>query len=217
MDSVTNSNNIVPHKAKRKIEIGSYITVFLALVFVLLPFYILLITSVQTANEANYAEFHWWPKMGFSFDGYHDVLFKKMGGTSVVAGLWNTLWIYLPGILVGLFMSALSAYAFAKLDFRLKNFMFSVLMITMMVPNCMATIASFLLFDRIGWVNTPFPLMIPRMFGSIGTVFFLQQYFMGVPDDLIGAAKIDGLNNFEIFLYIMLPIAMPAIFSQYSR
>lgn len=200
---------------KKKHFIGSHILLILILLFVLVPFYILIITSLESEIEANNAAFTWFPKMGITFDAYKAVLFKKMGGTSVVLGFWNTLWIYVPGLLVGLFMSAMSAFSFAKLNFRGKNFMFSVLMATMMLPNCMATIASFLVFDNIGWVNTPFPLMIPRMFGSIGVVFFLRQYFMGIPDDLIGSARIDGLGSFGIFVKIMIGVAAPALIAQF--
>ena len=202
-------------RKKKKLFIGSHFMLLLVLLFVLVPFYILIITSLESEIEANNAAFTWWPQMGFTLKAYESVLFRKMGGTSVIRGLWNTLWIYLPGLIVGLFMSALSAFAFAKLRFRAKNFMFSVLLATMMIPNCMSTIASFLIFDNIGWVNTPFPLMIPRMFGSIGVVFFLRQYFLGIPDDLMGAAKIDGLSNFGIFIKIMLGIAAPALIAQF--
>ena len=204
-----------PNKHKRKPYVGSHVMLVIILLFVLVPFYILLITSLESEIEANNAAFSWWPKMGLTVEAYKAVLFRKMGGTSVVRGLWNTLWIYVPGLIVGLFMSAMSAFSFAKLRFRGKNFMFSILMATMMIPNCMSTIASFLVFDNIGWVNTPFPLMIPRMFGAIGVVFFLRQYFMGIPDDLVGAARIDGLGSLGIFVKIMIGVAAPALIAQF--
>ena len=143
-----------PNKHKRKPYVGSHVMLVIILLFVLVPFYILLITSLESEIEANNAAFSWWPKMGLTVEAYKAVLFRKMGGTSVVRGLWNTLWIYVPGLIVGLFMSAMSAFSFAKLRFRGKNFMFSILMATMMIPNCMSTIASFLVFDNIGWVRS---------------------------------------------------------------
>jgi multiple sugar transport system permease protein len=199
---------------KNKYFIGHHILLILIVFFVVAPFSIPLATSFQSEFEANEAVFHLIPKE-FSWQAYHDVLFKKMAGTSVLRGLFNTLWIYLPGIIVGLLSSSMAAYAFAKLEFRLKNFMFSVLLGTMMLPNCMSTIASYLLFDTINWINTPWPLMIPRMFGSISIVFFLKQYYAGIPDDIMGAAKIDGLGIVGIFFKIMLGLAKPAIFAQF--
>ena len=202
-----------PQKRK-KYFVAEHILLLLILFFVLAPFSIPLATSFQSEYEANNAVFHLWPKE-FTWQAYYDVLFKKMAGTSVLKGLKNTLWIYLPGIIVGLYTSSMAAYAFAKLEFRLKNFMFSVLLATMMLPNCMGTIASYLLYDTIGWVNTPYPLMIPRMFGNIGIVFFLKQYYAGIPDDIMGAAKVDGLGIVGIFTHIMLGLAKPAIFAQF--
>lgn len=221
MNLQTLKNRFFPSKSgekrvhkKKKYYVGAHILLAIIVLFVLAPLTIPLATSFQSEFEANEAVFHFWPKE-FTWQAYKDVLFKKMAGTSVLKGLKNTLWIYLPGILVGLLSSTMAAYAFAKLRFRLKNFMFSVLLGTMMLPNCMSTIASYLIFDTIGWINTPFPLMIPRMFGSIGIVFFLKQYYSGIPDEIMGAAKVDGLGIVGIFFHIMLGLAKPAIFAQF--
>jgi multiple sugar transport system permease protein len=201
------------HKIKKHF-VFEHVLMIMLILFIVLPFSIPVATSFQSEFEANGAVFHLWPKE-FTWQAYYEVLFKKMAGTSVLSGLRNTLWIYLPGIIVGLLTSSMAAYSFAKLEFRLKNFMFSVLLGTMMLPNCMGTIASYLIFDTIGWVNTPFPLMIPRMFGTIGIVFFLKQYYAGIPDDIMGAAKVDGLGVVGIFFKIMLGLAKPAIFAQF--
>ena len=209
--SLNEKANIIKKKHK---YIGSYIVMFLLVAFVILPFFIPLATSLQSEFEANDTQFHLIPRE-FTLQGYHDVLFKKMAGTSVLSGLRNTLWIYLPGIIVGLFSSSIAGFAFAKIEFKLKGFMFAVLLGTMMLPNCMSTIASFLIFDTIGWVNTPLPLMIPRMFGSIGIVFFLKQYYAGIPDEMMGAARVDGLGIIGIYFKIMLPLSVPAIFAQF--
>lgn len=201
-------------KKKKKYYVGSYVLMILALLFVILPFSIPLATSFQSEFEANDAVFHLIPRE-FTWQGYYDVLFKKMAGTSVLKGLRNTLWIYLPGIIVGLFSSSIAAFAFAKLEFRLKKIMFAILLGTMMLPNCMSTIASYLIFDTINWINTPFPLMIPRMFGSISIVFFLRQYYAGIPDEIMGAARVDGLGVVGIYTKIMLQLSIPALFAQF--
>jgi multiple sugar transport system permease protein len=66
----------------------------------------------------------------------------------------------------------------------------------------------------LGWNNTANPIIIPGLFGGIGTVFFLRQYVMGIPDDLIGAAKIDGMSEVKIFLTLIVPLSLPAITTQ---
>ena len=202
-------------KKSRKINILWYIVMVLAVLFVLVPTYIMLITSLTSDVEANNAEFHWWPEMGLTAAGYVKAFTRKLAGNSLLRSFWNTIWMYLPSTAVGVFMSAMAAFAFAKLDFVLKKPMFSILMATLTLPNCIGFIASFLMFDKMGWINTPLPIMVPRMLGSIGIVFFLRQFFIGLPDDLIGAGKVDGLGEIGVFFYIILPVSLPALFSQF--
>lgn len=206
---------IRPQAKKPRINVGAQIILILLLLFVLLPFYIVLITSLESVTEANQANFKWWPEHGLTPKSYVDLFFAEAGGVNLFRSLWNTIWIYTPGIIVGIFTSTLAAFAYAKLPFKLRDPMFAVLMATMMLPNCMSTMASFLMYDQIGWVNTPWPLMIPRMFGAIGVVFFIRQYYAGVPDDIMNAAKLDGASNWSIFFRIMLPVARPAMFAQF--
>lgn len=201
-------------KKKKNIDWTSQIILILIIIVVLSPFYIMLLTSVETFAETNQAEFVFVPET-ITFEAYKDVIFKESGGVNLLRSLWNTLWIYLPGIIVGIFTSTLAAYAFAKLEFKSKTFVFSVLMATLTLPNCMSTIASFLMFDQINWVNTPWPLMVPRMFGTISVVFFLRQHYMGIPNELMESARLDGAGNWEIFFRIMLGLAKPAMFSQF--
>ena len=205
---------ITKTKKKRNIDWTSQIILILIILVVLSPFYIMVLTSVETFAETNQAEFVFFPET-ITFEAYKDVIFKDSGGVNLLNSLWNTLWIYLPGIIVGIFTSTLAAFAFAKLQFKSKNFVFAVLMATLTLPNCMSTIASFLMFDQINWVNTPWPLMVPRMFGSIGVVFFLRQYYMGIPNELMESARLDGAGNWQIFFRIMLGLAKPAMFSQF--
>ncbi|MGI6713853.1 MAG: carbohydrate ABC transporter permease [Bacilli bacterium] len=191
-----------------------YVLVIIAILYVLFPFYILLLTSFMTEQEANLATFRLWPSLGFSTQGYMTV-FKNTTGVNIFRSLANTLWIYTPGIIVGLYMSAMSAFAFAKLKFRSKKFMFSVLMFTLMLPNTLAIIAQVIIFDALGWMGTPLPLMIPPMFGNISAVFFLRQYYLTIPNDLIDQAKIDGLTPLGIFNRLMIKISIPALLTQF--
>ncbi len=203
---------------KKKLNRNSpwdYVFTILIGIIVIAPFYILIITSITSAMEANYAEFHWWPQLGVSWQGYYEVLFGKMSETTVLKGLGNTMIITLPSITIGVFSSAMAAYAFAKMKFRASGFMFAVLMFTMMFPNVMKQIASFMIFDRIGWVNTPLPLMVPTMLGSASAMFFLRQYYISLPSDLISAAKIDGAGHMTIFWRIAVPVSRPVILVQW--
>lgn len=201
--------------AKKKHYIGTYALVIFFLLVVLVALYIAVITSLMTKAEANYVEFHWIPEQGISFRAYVDAFTKDYGGTNVMIGLKNTLIIYLPGIIVGLYVSAVAAFAFAKLNFPMKALMFGILMGTMMIPNNMGTIAKLLMYDQLGWIGTPWPIMVPRMVGTIGVIFFLRQFYLSIPKDLIDAARIDGLSYFGVFNRIMLPISVSPLLIQF--
>lgn len=200
---------------KKKHYIGTYALVIFFLLVVLVAVYIAVITSLMTKAEANYVEFHWIPEQGISFRAYIDAFTKDYGGTNVMIGLKNTLIIYLPGIIVGLYVSAVAAFAFAKLNFPMKALMFGILMGTMMIPNNMGTIAKLLMYDQLGWIGTPWPIMVPRMVGTIGVIFFLRQFYLSIPKDLIDAARIDGLSYFGVFNRIMLPISVSPLLIQF--
>lgn len=83
----------------------------------------------------------------------------------------------------------------------------------MMIPGTITLVSSYLLFDTIGWTNGPLPLIIPGLFGSAGNVFFMRQYFTGLPDELTEAAKLDGLSNFGTFVRIAMPLSVPVFVS----
>lgn len=204
--------------AKRIIgKTAIYLGLILFALWVLVPFYIVFITSFKTRVEAQSPEFSLWPKDGFHWDGYLEVLTYKSGGASmsvVLRGFLNTLWIVLPPTIVGLLSSSIAAYAFAKLRFKVKNLLFSTLLATMMIPGTVMLTPSYLLYDKIMWTNTPLPLMVPGMFGAAACVFFMRQFYMGIPTDLIEAAKLDGMGYFGIFFKIMVPLSVPALLAQ---
>ena len=197
------------------LSILNYAIVVLFALFIVVPLYIVVITSFKTTAEANGTAFYWWPKEGFSIDGYVKIFSTHQTNRDLIRAFGVTLWMYVPTIVIGVFVSAMAAYGFAKMDFFLNKPIFAILMSSLTLPNSVGMIASIVIYNAIGWMGTPLPLMIPRMMGSIGIVFFLRQFYMGLPDDLIGAARVDGLGDYGIFLRIALPLSMPALGSQF--
>jgi len=193
-----------------------YLVLVLFALWILVPFSIVIFTSFKTADEANDPNFSFFPK-DWTISGYKDV-FTYTGGTEgmpvLLRGFINTLIIVIPPTLLGLFCSAMSAYAFAKLRFKGKNILFSFLLLTMMIPGTVMLTPSFMVYSIIGWVDTPLPLMIPGMFGAATCVFFMRQFYAGIPTSLIEAAKLDGMGYFKIFWKIMVPLSVPALFAQ---
>ncbi|NMB26283.1 MAG: carbohydrate ABC transporter permease [Firmicutes bacterium] len=106
---------------------------------------------------------------------------------------------------------ALAAYAFSRPKFFGRDFLFFVLLATMMVPGQVTIIPRFLIMRAIGWMDTHLPLIIPSFLGGAFGTFMLRQFFMGIPKELEDAAAIDGCSRFRTFLVIYLPLSKPAI------
>lgn len=210
-NKIYNSQNFVPNKKKmERPPIGTYVLLILYSLYILVPFYIIFISSLKSVQEAAFAEFTWWPTRGITWGAFKRVFESN----EIQRGFINTLLFYTPTTLIGVFVSALASYGFAKMEWAGRNAIFSFLLLTMMIPGTVTMTATRLMYDTIGWIGTPLPVMIPGMFGGIGTVFFLRQYMKGIPDDLIGAAKIDGMSEIKIFLILIVPLSVPAILTQ---
>lgn len=192
-----------------------YFVLIIFALIILVPFYVILVTSVKTNLEASNPDFSWIPQNGISFDGYKKALdMNPIVGKGILTGFLNTLWINLPPTLVGLFMSSMSAFTLAKIRFRGASVILMVMLLTMMIPSIITLTPSYLIYSELNWVGTPLPLIVPGLFGSGACLFFMRQYFAGLPTELVEAAKVDGLGDFKIFVLIGLPLSVPALISQ---
>lgn len=131
------------------------------------------------------------------------------------SGIKNTVIISLSVTIVGTFTSSLAAFAFAKLRLPYKNSLFLLLLTAIMIPYPVLMIPQFMMFSKIGWVDTLLPLIIPGMFGNITMIFFLKQYLSNIPDSVVEAAKIDGAGYFTIFSKLIFPLIKPAVAAQF--
>ena len=197
----------------RKIIIYSGLILFA--LFVLVPFAIMLISSFKHKEET-IGSFTWWPKLGMTLKGYANAFEKVASSTSILEGFVNTMWIIIPPTVLGLLVSTLAAYAFAKMRFRGKKVMFGLLIATMMVPGIVTLVPSYIIWDYLGITMTaPYvPLMIPGMFGAAACVFFMRQAIYTIPDSVIEASRLDGMGPFGCFVKIVLPLVKPALLSQ---
>lgn len=111
-----------------------------------------------------------------------------------------------------LFSSTLTGFAFARLKFPLRRFLFAFMLGTMMLPAQVVLIPQYILFHKVGLVNTFFPLMLPSFFGTVPFFIFLMvQFIRGIPNDLDEAAYIDGCSTFRLFRSVILPLTQPAL------
>lgn len=195
-----------------------YFVLILYAVIIIFPFSIIILTSFKTMADARSMTFEWIPANGFTLEGYIEAFeFRANPDSSLptlVRSFINTVLYIIPPTIIGLFTSSMAAYAFAKLKFRAKNVMYSILLATMMIPGTITIAPQFAIYDAIQWVDTPLPLMIPGMFGAAACVFFMRQFFSGIPDSLVEAAKLDGESYIGIFFRIMVPLSVPALLAQ---
>lgn len=126
----------------------------------------------------------------------------------------NTFLIVLPVVAFTVVSALVVAYGFARFNFKWKKFFFALMISTMMLPSSVVLIPKYMLFNKLNWVDTYLPFIIPVIFGGGPFfIFMLIQFFRGVPLELDEAATIDGCSSFGILVRIMIPLCKPALFS----
>ncbi|NRQ32408.1 carbohydrate ABC transporter permease [Nonomuraea sp. NN258] len=125
--------------------------------------------------------------------------------------LWNSVVLTSLAVVGQVFVSAMVAYAFARLRAPGKNAWFVVLLSTLMLPAEITLIPQFTMFSTLGWVDTLLPLIVPNFFGGAYNIFLMRQFIARIPRDLDEAAALDGLGHFRIFTRIVLPMMKPAL------
>ena len=216
--STSKKNNKKKKSATKKVYLTLiYAGLIFASLVVILPFLIIVITSFKTKSDAMSDTFTIiGANDGFSIQGYKEVFnyVNSNGIPLIITGLLNTLLVSVVPTLVSLFFSALAAFAFAKIKFKFSKLFFNILIFTMMIPGTILLVPHYLMYDSFGWIDTFLPLIIPGLWGSASTIFFLRQFMYAIPDSLIESAKMDGLSWFKIFIKIILPLIVPALLAQ---
>lgn len=208
MNIVTEASVYTPHVKKRKISGGKivqYLVIILVSLTMVLPFVWMLSASLKAETEIFGFPIKWIPET-FRWDNYTKVW------TTVPFGLYylNTLKIAVITTILVVINSSLAGYAFAKIKFPESNRLFFIYIATMMIPYQVMMIPQFMLMNKLGLVNTHWALIILGTFNPFG-VFLFRQFFLSIPDELLEAARIDGLSEFGIYWRIVMPLSKPAI------
>ncbi len=178
-----------------------HIVLIIGAIVMILPFVWMILTSFKTLGESTQIPPKIFPD-SLQFSNYTEVLRLLPFGQFYM----NTLLMLLFRVIGSVLFSAMAAYAFARLEFPGKNFLFSLVLLQMMVPGQLFIIPQFLLVQKLGLLNTVTALVIPGVVSAFGT-FLLRQFFMGIPKELEEAAKLDGCSIGRTFFSIMLPLA----------
>lgn len=177
-------------------------------IIMLFPLFWMISTSLKSIVEISTFPPIWFPPKP-QWENYSKAL------TFQPFGLYakNTIIIAFFYIIGNVFSATFVGYGFARLRFPGKNALFIILLSTMMMPKIVTLIPLFLIFKKLGWINTFLPLTVPAFLGEAFFIFIMRQFFQSIPQDLVDAARIDGASELGIWWRIMMPLAQPAIVS----
>lgn len=192
--------------SKRWLRGLSYFVLGLVALAMLIPFAFMLSTSFKLPADVHQVPMRWLPAPG-TLANYR----KAVSEVDLLRGTFNTLCIAIPSTVGGLLTAAFAGYAFAKMEFPGKRIIFGGLLATMMLPGIVTLIPQFVMFAKIGWVDTYYPLIVPGAMGAGFAIFMMRQFFVTIPDELIEAATLDGCNPFQTFTMVVFPLAGPAL------
>lgn len=195
---------------RRLTEWTAILILLIGSVIMIAPFIWTISTSLKYQQNVFDLPPKWIPNP-ITFENYRAV----WDAAPILYGFMNSAIIVVFVLTIGLLVSSMAAYAFAKYDFPYKNAIFMCLLGTMMIPYSVVMVPQFIGFSHLNWVDTLLPLIVPGLFGNIVVIFFLRQFMQGaIPSELIEAAKLDGSGFIRTFFTIAIPIAKPAIAAQ---
>lgn len=188
--------------------VGFYAGMLLLAAIFVGPLLWMISTSLKSTAAATRFPLTWIPET-LSTAAYETIL-RPGSDTPVFRWFINSLVAATGHAALVVATAAPAAYALARMDFRLKRFMFPVIVSTLFIPPIIFLTPNFLIVDRLGWIDTLAALVIPGAAGAFG-VFFLRQFFQSIPVELEEAAYVDGANRFVVFFRIVLPLSKPAL------
>ncbi len=184
-----------------------YIFLILMAVIVLFPFYWMIISSLKTLAEYRLTVPTFWPKQ-IMFSNYAEAFTTASLGRLFL----NTAFVGIVSTLLSLVITVLSAFAFARLEFKGREAMFAALLATMMIPGELFTITNYATINQLDWMQTYKVLIIPFLV-SVFYIYLLKQNFLQIPNELYLAAKVDGTSDLKYLWKVMVPLSLPTLIS----
>lgn len=188
-------------------QLGIYVFLFIMALIVLFPFYWMVISSLKSLAEYKLSPPTFWPKQVL-WSNYRDAFTTANLGTLFL----NTMYVGLVSTILSLIITVLTAFAFARLEFKGKETLFGALLATMMIPGELFTITNYSTVISFGWLNTFTVLIVPFLV-SIFYIYLLRQNFLQIPNELYLAAKVDGTGDFKYLWKVMVPLSLPTLIS----
>ena len=189
------------------VKLFTYLFLMAMALIVLFPFYWMIISSLKDLAEYKLSMPTFWPTK-VHFSNYAEAFTTANLGNLFL----NTAYVGVVSTLLSLVITILSAFAFARLEFKGKDTMFGLLLATMMIPGELFTITNYSTVNSLGWMNTFTVLIIPFLV-SVFYIYLLRQNFMQIPNELYLAAKVDGTSDMKYLWKVMIPLALPTLIS----
>jgi multiple sugar transport system permease protein len=183
-----------------------YVLVLVVALLFLVPWIWLLSTSLKPPEQILQIPPKLIPDPFMWINYYYGVTYIKF-----FKYLLNTIVICSAVILGRLFSCTVVAYALSHINWPGRTVLFAIVLATMMLPGQVTMIPIFIIFTRLGWINTFLPLTVPSFFGDAFFIFLLRQFFMTIPKELTDAARLDGANHWDIYRRVVMPLARPAL------
>lgn len=211
-EKVMHAKNLQTVSAQQRVmqvlvKTGTYLFLGIMALIVLFPFYWMIISSLKDLNEYRQNIPTFWPKV-IHFSNYAEAFTEANLGRLFL----NTAYVGIVSTLLSLVITVLSAFAFARLEFKGRDLMFGALMATMMIPGELFTITNYATINNFGWMKSFEALIIPFLV-SVFYIYLLRQNFMQIPNELYLAAKVDGCGDLKYLWKVMIPLALPTLIS----
>ncbi len=184
-----------------------YIFLLIMAAIVLFPFYWMIISSMKSLEEYRSSVPTFWPKI-LMISNYAEAFSTGNLGQLFL----NTAYVGIVSTLLSLVITILTAFAFARLEFKGKNVLFGALLATMMIPGELFTITNYQTIFLLNWQNTFTVLIVPFLV-SVFYIYLLRQNFLQIPNELYLAAKVDGTSDFKYLWKVMVPLSLPTLIS----
>jgi multiple sugar transport system permease protein len=196
-----------PTRLKVRRTLRYVVLTLIALAFIS-PLIFMVVTSFKTRADATSLPPSWIPSP-FSLDAYKTLL-AGSGETPVLRWFFNSILAATLHALLVVTTASMAAYALARMEFRGKRIVFGMIIATLFVPPVILIIPNYLIVGQLYWLDTLIAIIVPTAASAFG-VFFLRQFFIGLPLELEEAARLDGANRFQIFFKVVLPLSKPAL------
>ena len=205
MQKVSSQQKVV----KIIVQVLLYLFLGIMALIIIFPFYWMIISSLKHLDEYQRTIPTFIPEV-FDFKNYIEVFQNR----DLLLGrlFLNTLYVGIVSTILSLVITVLSAFAFARLEFKGKNALFAALLATMMIPGELFTITNYQTVSEFGWISTYKVLIIPFLV-SVFYIYLLKQNFMQIPNELYLAAKVDGTTDLKYLWKVMIPLSLPTLIS----